>query len=309
MNNRETVIHLREKIKKSLSPLIGKRCILVDVPYYQNIGDMLIWEGEKDFLKAIGCECICSASYWTFKYPQIDKDVTVLFNGGGNIGDLYPEHVNLLLKVARFYPHNKIVVLPQTVYYENKQKEERDLSEINKHSQLVFCARDGKVANDVSRYIDNVITVPDMAFYNDVQKLDNYKVSIKREKLIIKRVDPETSNASVSKNGDIADWPTLVKSFRRTTFINKLFYRLAKAGIVFSRLWDWYFHKYHSMLMVKEGVRFISPYKEVETTRLHGCILSILLDKKVVLIDNSYGKNSEFYKSWLANDDDVTLKQ
>ena len=59
--------------------------------------------------------------------------------------------------------------------------------------------------------------------------------------------------------------------------------------------------------MFKEGVRFISPYREVETTRLHGCILSILLGKKITLIDNSYGKNGNFYNTWLSDLDNVTL--
>lgn len=309
MNNKETIYYLRHLIKDSLEPVIGRRCILIDIPYYQNIGDVLIWEGEKDFLHDIGCECICSASYWTFRFPVIEEDVCILFNGGGNIGDLYPEHIEFLLKIIDKYPNNRIVILPQTVYYKDKDKERVHLKQINRHRDLIFCARDKKVANEVAQYIDNVLTIPDMAFYNNLKKLESFEKPTRLSRLIIKREDEETGKSKTSTTGTVADWPTLVKSFRTSTFINKIFYTLATKGIVLRTLWDWYFHEYHSLMMIKEGVQFISPYREVETTRLHGCILSILLDKKVSLIDNSYGKNSEFYKSWLIEDEDITLIQ
>lgn len=44
---------LRNLIIDTLNPLIGKEYVLVDCPYHSNIGDQLIWEGEKSFLK--GC--------------------------------------------------------------------------------------------------------------------------------------------------------------------------------------------------------------------------------------------------------------
>ena len=49
----------------------------------------------------------------------------------------------------------------------------------------------------------------------------------------------------------------------------------------------------------RQSQNFINEYDEIYTTRLHGYILSVLLDKKVNLIDNSYGKNSTFYNTWM----------
>lgn len=60
--------------------------------------------------------------------------------------------------------------------------------------------------------------------------------------------------------------------------------------------------------MIKEGVEFISPYRYVETARLHGCILSILLDKQITLVNNSYGKNKNYYDSWLSDLETIQLK-
>lgn len=36
-----------------LKMVIGRKCILLDVPYYHNIGDVLIWKGEMSFYQNI----------------------------------------------------------------------------------------------------------------------------------------------------------------------------------------------------------------------------------------------------------------
>ena len=57
--------------------------------------------------------------------------------------------------------------------------------------------------------------------------------------------------------------------------------------------------------MIREGVKQISQYENIYSTRLHAAILSVLLEKQFVLFDNSYGKNSSFYETWLNDLDDV----
>ena len=121
MNCQHKIAQLRGKINASLSELVGKKCILLDAPYYHNIGDVLIWTGVQCFVKDNNIECIYTASYETCTFPTIDKDVTVLFNGGGNLGDIYHEHMEFLLTVIRSYPKNRITVLPQTVYYKDTE--------------------------------------------------------------------------------------------------------------------------------------------------------------------------------------------
>ena len=126
MNNKQKVTQLREVINSSLNKLVGEKCILLDAPYYHNIGDVLIWTGEQCYLLDNHIECLYTASYETCTFPMIDKDVTVLFNGGGNLGDIYHEHMDFLLSVVRHYPNNRIVVLPQTIYYKDSSLETED---------------------------------------------------------------------------------------------------------------------------------------------------------------------------------------
>ncbi|WP_434756657.1 polysaccharide pyruvyl transferase family protein [Paenibacillus amylolyticus] len=54
----------------------------------------------------------------------------------------------------------------------------------------------------------------------------------------------------------------------------------------------------YSDYLVHKAVRCFSDYRMIHTSRLHGHILSCLMAKPNLLIDNSYGKNSGYYRIW-----------
>ena len=51
MNFTEKKRNLKDCIKKNLLPLITSDCIYLELPYYPNIGDLLIWEGTQCFIE------------------------------------------------------------------------------------------------------------------------------------------------------------------------------------------------------------------------------------------------------------------
>lgn len=314
MYNLQKVALLREEIYSSLTKLVGKKCILLDAPYYHNIGDVLIWTGVQCFMRDKGIQCLYTASYETCTFPHIDEGVTVLFNGGGNLGDIYHEHMDFLLSVVRHYPKNRIIVLPQTVYYKNLDKAKVDFAQLQEHSDFYICARDQVVYNQLLGFFaQRTLLLPDMAFCISSQRLNPYKKKQDKDKLIIEREDCEKGGMGMSNDGDVSDWPVFVHSFRKSTFINKIFKRLSDAKIpllssCMNRLWNLYAPHFFNENMIREGVEFISPYRCVETARLHGCILSILLDKEIILVNNSYGKNKSFYDTWLTDLETIHLK-
>lgn len=53
MNFQQKIDELKNKIYEELTPLIDSDYILLDLPYYSNIGDTLIWEGTESFLKSL----------------------------------------------------------------------------------------------------------------------------------------------------------------------------------------------------------------------------------------------------------------
>lgn len=316
MDSYTKIKQLKEIINQKLPSLIGSQCIILDAPYYHNIGDVLIWKGESDFLEENGIKCLYTASYETCTFPKIDKCVTILFSGGGNIGDLYHEHVDFLLKIVLNYPDNRIIVCPQTVYYENRSRLEKDFQVLSSHRDLYFCARDSTTYTTLVEFFgQHTILLPDMAFCIRWTSLEKYILGETKNKLIIKRDDCENLDSVRNHitDGDVSDWPTFEYSFHCSTFINKILKRISDAKLpflssFFNRFWDYYFQRSFSKMMIKEGVVFISPYRKIETTRLHGCILSILLGKDIVLLDNSYGKNRNFYNTWLYDLDSVILE-
>ena len=61
------VNELCSEIYQKLSLLIDNDYILVDLPYHSNIGDVLIWEGERQFLSKLPYKCLYKASMYTYK--------------------------------------------------------------------------------------------------------------------------------------------------------------------------------------------------------------------------------------------------
>jgi pyruvyl transferase EpsO len=58
--------------------------------------------------------------------------------------------------------------------------------------------------------------------------------------------------------------------------------------------------------MLSRGVKFITSYRKVYTTRLHVMILSVLLGKEVQYINNNNGKLEALYNTWLRDCEGVS---
>ena len=56
---------------------------------------------------------------YTYKKPKVDRNTIVLIHGGGNWGDVWRGSQEFHLKIIQEYPHNRIIVFPQTVHYDN----------------------------------------------------------------------------------------------------------------------------------------------------------------------------------------------
>lgn len=310
MDTEAKIRQLRKCIEASIVPWITHDYVLYDLPYHANIGDTLIWEGEVALLDRLPFRCLDAASRLTCRFPALAEEVIILFHGGGNMGDLYPEHMEFLIKLTRTYPKNRILVFPQTFYYDAPSTLEADMRVLAAHDQLVICARDQHSYELVQPYFQQrTLLVPDMAFCIDTGWLRKCGLPQTKSTLYIKRVDAELKGDS--RNFDFKkmvtrDWPTFEGRLFDGFFVAKVLNRIASwqlpfAGKQLDRLWNRYASTVYKTKLLLTGIRFISPFKKIYTTRLHGCILAFLLNKKVTLLDNSYGKNIHFYHTWLAD--------
>lgn len=310
---------LKREIETKLSTLRNySKCYILDAPFHENVGDILIYEGEKTLLKNNHITILGTYSYTTFPFFEIDSNILLVIHGGGNLGDIYPEHLDFLEKITDKYRENKIIVFPQTIFFANPDAAKYRLKKLTSHPNLHICARDQRSLNILQTYFckKRSLLVPDMAFYLiDERLIKTHLVHSKtssNKRLFIQRIDDEKKNSKTSplsvnsKYDKISDWPSFQYSFIYSSLISKVLNNLYRKKIsVFSKkvinsCWQLYF-KLHCHLMIKEGINFLLPYDVIHTTRLHGAILGILLEKEVYIYDNSYGKNSQFYQTWLKN--------
>lgn len=317
----EKIASLCRLIENELLPLIDGDYVLWDVPYHGNIGDILIWQGEIGFLNKVKYKCLNMASKDTCMFPALSGKTIILLHGGGNFGDLWRGQQEFRLKVIEHYPQNKIIVLPQTVYYQNTDLMYADSSAMASHRNLFLCARDERSFHILKQNFRNpVMLLPDMAFGITTEYIGKWRCKRKKEKnLIVKREDKEAVGIPVllgdrAGDADIRDWP----SFQDKGFLIVCFWKMCclqirlKNSRIFSFLSDilaWWVDKtmFYCIRprLIKQGVRFISGYHHIFTTRLHVMILSVLLSKPVTFLDNSYGKNTAFYLTWLEDLDEV----
>ena len=136
-----------------------------------------------------------------------------------------------------------------------------------------------------------------------------------RRRLLLKREDKELLASDtlneMEKAGDIdiADWIAFrgdnayernFNRFRR--LVNR---RPMRETWVASVALGLYMRHVYRPFLVRSGIQQLSQYEEICTTRLHAGILGMLLDKHVKFLDNSYGKNKNFYATWLEDCDGV----
>lgn len=308
---------LKKNIIEKLVPLIDRDYVLLDVPNHRNIGDNLIWEGELVFLKKyVSCSMNYSSNVWNCDLNCIGKNDVIIFHGGGNIGDLYPECQKFRLAVSELFRNNRIIIFPQTVYYCDLNLLKSDCAILNEHPDLYICVRDQVSYNLLSKYLseEKLLLLPDMAFFVDMPFA---KIQTGNQ-LFLKRTDLEKNSISLfdTTNIDVSDWPTYSNNKYLRIFqlvlirikIN-LSIRLQHIPLV-CKLVDPRYGlnlRNNRCVYIKRGILFLSKYDVIYTTRLHGLILGILLNKKVVIIDNSYGKSTSFYHTWLEDFENVTL--
>lgn len=305
---------LREKIQKELTPIVDNDYVYLDLPYHPNIGDTLIWEGTKKFLKTLPYKCLYYASKDSFRYRKLPKNVIILLHGGGNFGDLYRLHSEFRKKIIKLYPDNKVVILPQTVFYEDMSLLQSDVDFYAAHPNVTICAREQVSFNFLTENFKNqVLLLPDMAFYLDLKK---YKVFEDENRVLyLKRTDKELVNANMEKipaNSEQHDWPTYENHYgefdmvERFTHLLRIIFKIC--GLrdrILARLEDWKRNWYYRRKYVQMGVSFLSPYHTIYTTRLHVLILGVLLAKEIYLINNTSGKVVNFYNTWLNELDSI----
>lgn len=253
-----------------------------------------------------------------FEQENIPKNSIILLQGGGNFGDIYPVVNDFRKKVIQDNLDKRIIIFPQTIYYNDIENLEKDALIINQHKDLTICVRDQESYNIAKKYFikANILLLPDMAFCID---LNQFRTKNKGEKtLIMSRRDGEKIEIQLDnlENYDLLDWPTFnitkeeryrkIKIHRRMDKIGKF---IQKIPILSSIVDDRYGLKRRDGRenYIKLGISFFEEYDTIYTTRLHGLILGVLMGKNMIVLDNNYGKLTNFANMWLKDFDNIKI--
>ena len=316
MTNQEKTRQLAEIIDRTVLPLITSDYVLWGLPYYINPGDTFIWNGALEMLKGCKYKCIGTCGWADYKYIPIKKDTVILIIGGGFFGDVWRKAWDNVMNTITLYPDNPIVILPQSIYYESQDIADSDAHRLAQLKKLTICVRDQRSFDyGCTQFSNPVVLVPDLAFHMDIKKIKSYMVDETDKILYLKRHDKEFPLGKTDITGcqvETKDWPAMTPGNRLSlpmkctnkiiSFADKIL--LPKTNKMF---YTWIMKHVHRNIITKESVAFISQYKTIYTTRLHVMILAFLLDKKVFIMDNSYGKVSGCYQTWLNGCDNIEI--
>ena len=290
-----------------IKDLIGQRSILyIDVPMYMNSGDHLIAHGTFKFFENNNIEIARASCIDWYKVRWISDTDVLVFGGGGNFGDLWPGiHRTRMKLVKEALDRGKtVIVLPQSLWYEDDKNRSDDVKIINKHPNFFLFTRDSQSYEIGKTISKNVYLVPDMA-HHLYDELSTFVAGLKPSKEVLHflRDDKEAlpGRDSFVGNQISYDWSDVLKindcaaGCYRTFRLYKWMRRLHMAFFD-KKLNLWRKNSWHIVLT---GAKFFSQYETIQTDRLHGMIFASLLNRNFEIIDNSYGKVSGYKNAWL----------
>ena len=276
-----------------------KKAVLIGIANHNNYGDSAITVGEFIALNKLGIELIyycstknCSDLSEAKKAIQKTAEpVVILSSGGGNFGNWKHEY-ELRAKLMETFKDNEVIVLPQSVDFESLQAMEDNARAMNVHSNVTYLFRDHKsydiVVNSGLYKYRRVLLCPDAAVQIGMQ---TFSFQPTHDIVWLKRKDKESFHSSLPefpKNLSIlvSDWTPPEQYLNIPSGVSIL-------------------ERSYSRLLY--AFRLLSQGKVIITDRLHAHILSVLLDKPNVILDNSYKKLSSYHAAWTPSVHNVLL--
>ena len=309
----ETLDQLKQKLD-SITEYFDpkKRIVYYDYPIYaNNVGDLLIHLGTEEFFRAKNL--LIWRRFSMLDLPVqirgMDDDVVILCHGGGNFGDIWPRSQSLREGLVARYPNNRIVFLPQTVYYQSAKQAERSLQRLRAHKDLHIFARDQVSEQFLRDGGLSATCMPDM-FHAMEGKLFPSRAASEQRALKLCRTDCEIGKGIAPPYGEdipSADWKGIIGKpcLALSRVAQALLIGFRVLGVQSSASYKiWYPVR---DIALRRGIACFSEYETIYTDRLHGMLLGLMLRRRVCAFDNSYGKLSSYYECWLKGTQNLSL--
>ena len=157
----QQLIDLKNKLAPIADLIKDKNDVFyLDYPLHLNVGDLLIYHGTEQFFTDHHIHVALKRSEFDMDIEELKQKITpnttILLHGGGNFGDLYPQHQNLRETIIRTFPNNRVIVLPQTLFYKSQETLEKSAALFMQHQDCHLLARDERTANAFKQFSPNV---------------------------------------------------------------------------------------------------------------------------------------------------------
>ncbi len=301
---------LKEKLKKLNTIIEHKKIIYIDYPVYTNIWDIAIDIATRLFLEENDFTIIKQYNTFNINYTHLSrllrkhKDVSVVIIGWGWFTDIYDNihfpNQPMREKLISSFREHQIVILPSSIYFQKTSRLQSCQTLFWRHPNLHLIARDHNSYDYLQHHFsqNNSYLLPDM-----VHRL--YDTPLLKPQqwhwlLYFFRKDRESEHSHVGSDTQF-DRSDIISVWDRyfTRFIMVLFIigrYLPRSHIPYTMWYRFASKKY------QQGISIINKYDRVYTDRLHGTILSLLLERHVTHYDNTTKKISSYCKTrWLKN--------
>ena len=273
-----------------------RKILLFNTPEHDNIGDHLIAISEIKLIKKL-CPDRTFFEITDMEYlwhrnrirQRITPNDLIVITGGGFMGSLWLYNTeDNIRSILEEYPNNRIVIFPQTVYFENnergKKEYQKSVAIYKKHRNLTICAREKKSYDllvDMMGTDENIYLLPDMALFYEAEGMEEPR---KDRVLYCFRHDKESvldenSRKRIIETLDGFDAPLFPTSMHEGVFDKK-----------------------KRDAQVKRKLEELSKAKLVVTDTLHCMVSAALVGTECIFFDNLSGKVRNVFK-WIENNE------
>ncbi len=260
----------------------AKKIILIGTSEHSNIGDAAIATGEYEFIrryfkdyKLIEISTYKFNDYLPYFMNIINDDDLIFLHGGGNMGDKYLKEEDVHRYVVQNFPNNKIIILPQTIYFTNDNELEISRKIYNAHSNLTIFTRGNISLKFAQENFPNVKSYEAM----DSALILSYKFNYERKGILccIRDLNDESGFDSKLYN----DIFKIIKN-------NDSGYSYT------NNLWDSDIRKDQRNFVIHEQLKNFSKHKLIITDRLHGLIFSLITNTPCIVMSSYNYKLNEY---------------